>query len=209
MPPKKTLEHTPINEASLKKLKVTELKEKLAEHDLDTKGVKDELVKRLMEHFKADSGDKKTNVTSGVSKENNTTAGNDHVEVNTSATPSSEVQLAHLSEADKAKLRAERFGLSTAQKGKQSGGQQHIAGLGHLDPQEEYERRKKRAERFGLPIPTNDTEEKEKKKARAQRFGLPVEMTPEELEAKKKERQMRFMSGEEKKKLERAQRFGS
>ena len=87
---------------------------------------------------------------------------------------------ATLSEVDKAKLRAERFGLSAKEKS-------HIAGLGHLDPQEEYERRKKRAERFGLPIPTNEHEEKEKKK----------------------ERQVKFMSEEEKKKIQRAQRFGS
>ena len=41
------------NEASLKKLKVTELREKLAAESLETKGVKDELVKRLLEHFEA------------------------------------------------------------------------------------------------------------------------------------------------------------
>jgi SAP domain-containing ribonucleoprotein len=50
--------------------------------------------------------------------------------------------VAMLSEAEKAKLRKERFG---------QGGP--IAGLGMVDPKEEIERRKKRAERFGLPIP--------------------------------------------------------
>jgi hypothetical protein len=206
MPPKKSQEEDvslSINEASLKKLKVTELKAKLVEHDLDTKGVKDELIKRLLDHFNAHAVVDTTTV--GVKEDAavpETDNNNDKADDVGETQPLDTKGAATLSEVDKAKLRAERFGLSAKEKS-------HIAGLGHLDPQEEYERRKKRAERFGLPIPTNEHEEKEKKKARAQRFGLPVEMSKEEIEAKKKERQVKFMSEEEKKKIQRAQRFGS
>jgi hypothetical protein len=197
-------EETPVvSEASLKKLKVTELRQKLAEQDLDTKGVKDDLVKRLLDHFSeskgvpgAEKGDAKPEMGKDVD-----------VTKLTSSVPKSgkETSQAPISEAEKAKLRAERFGIQV----EQSGSAKHIGGLGLFDPQEEYERRKKRAERFGLPVPVNEHEEKEKKKARAERFGLPVPVSKEELDAKKKERAERFMSEEEKKKLARAARFAS
>lgn len=197
-------EDTPLmSEASLKKLKVTELRQKLAEQDLDTKGVKDDLVKRLLDHFsdsKGGHGEEKSDANPEVEKD-----------VVVTKLPSSapkagkEPSQVPISEAEKAKLRAERFGIQV----EQSGSTKHIGGLGLFDPQEEFERRKKRAERFGLPIPVNEHEEKEKKKARAERFGLPVPVSKEELEAKKKERAERFMSEEEKKKIARAARFAS
>lgn len=190
-------EPNPPTVTELKKLKVTELREKLSAAGLETKGVKDELVKRLVEHVSQDKA--------GTEKKDEATT------IDTSAAAptdggAKQPVTAVLTEAEKAKLRAERFGVTTHKQSTQSG---VIAGLGMFDPQEEYERRKKRAERFGLPVPVNEHEEKEKKKARAERFGLPVPISKDELEEKKKQRAERFMSEEEKKKKERAARFAS
>lgn len=192
---------TPPTLTELKKLKVTELREKLSAAGLETKGVKDELVKRLVEHLSQDKADAAT-----TADEKDGTTVIDHSAAAPVEGGIKQASTAKLTEAEKAKLRAERFGVTTQKQSKQSGA---IAGLGMFDPQEEYERRKKRAERFGLPVPVNEHEEKEKKKARAERFGLPVPITKDELEEKKRQRAERFMSEEEKKKKERAARFGS
>eukprot|EP00887_Chlorella_sp_A99_P000206 scaffold13.g206.t1 len=124
-----------------------------------------------------------------------------------------------LTQAEKMRLRAERFGLPV-KAGEE--GAPSIGGLGKFDVVEELERRKKRAGRFGLPIPVTKEEENIKKKQRAQRFGIE---TKEIVEEKKKARAERFgvgaalgakpaagaaVSDEHKRKLEeRAKRFGA
>jgi SAP domain-containing ribonucleoprotein len=183
-----------ITEASLKKLKVTELREKLAENDLDTKGVKDDLVKRLVDHFGSKGG---VNTQSAAADEPAVGKANEADVPDTApAAPSaSQPSAAPLSEEEKAKIRAERFGIpftsSEKKQDKKKGG--GIVGLGNADTQEEFEKRKKRAERFGLPIPVNKAEEHEKKKARAERFGLPAPPpSATEIAAKLKAREERF-----------------
>lgn len=94
-----------------------------------------------------------------------------------------------LTEDEKKKLRAERFGTTPTQS---NGKGQTIGGLGQFDAAEELERRKKRAERFGLPVPVSAAEEEARKKQRAERFGLQVPISKEELKAKLEARAARF-----------------
>ena len=94
-----------------------------------------------------------------------------------------------LTEDEKKKLRAERFGTTPTQS---NGKGQKIGGLGQFDAAEELERRKKRAERFGLPVPVSAAEEEARKKQRAERFGLQVPISKEELKAKLEARAARF-----------------
>lgn len=232
--------------ADLKKLKVTELRDELAKRDLDTKGVKDELIERLATAMEAEGGD--ADVQDAVEPETAPAEAAPEPALETIATepeaaaPDPEaVKTADaapatggapiptpkpvLTEAEKQKLRAERFGLPAtgAAAGKGATPPAAIMGLGQFDPLEEHERRKKRAERFGLPVPVLKAEEEARKKARAERFGIEVPPTKEELEAKKKARAERFggagatapadgevVSEEMKKKLEeRAKRFAA
>ncbi|KAM3173203.1 hypothetical protein ACTXT7_012971 [Hymenolepis weldensis] len=78
----------------------------------------------------------------------------------------------------------------------------------------DLEKRLERAKRFGLPVSAVPKSETERAKTRADRFGTKptkiTEFTPEELERKRKrlERFGETMGNEEKKKLERAVRFG-
>lgn len=122
-----------------------------------------------------------------------------------------------LTEADKVKLRAQRFGIAAdgGKEGSATLGKGSIGGLGAFDATEELEKRKKRAERFGMPIPVSKEEEEARKRARAERFGLPVPVNTEEEKARKKARAERFglpipLSKEEleAKKKARAERFG-
>ena len=231
------------NVSALKKLKVTELREELTKRGLDSKGVKDELVQRLADAMEVQGTDtgaleplpdldtagdlsapEKVRFTSpqpfNLDKIDRLHAYAcmqvpqkpiDTIEppAPSEATPP---KVSHkLSEEDKVKLRAERFG--------QISGKESIAGgLGKISHEEEFEKRKKRAERFGLPIPVSAVEEENKKKARAGRFGLQVPLTQAEEDAKKKARTERFAgvkpnvpkSEEFMKKLEeRAKRFAA
>lgn len=68
-----------------------------------------------------------------------------------------------LTESEKSRLRAERFGLPVSKDSAGAGrdgkdGRAPIAGLGQFDLKEELDRRKKRAERFGMPVPTTADE---------------------------------------------------
>lgn len=209
-----------LTEASLKKLKVTELREKLAEESLDTKGVKDELVKRLLEHFEAKKGDDHVAGEAPAAGQEATAGGEPTAEAaataptgapgmtgTTGATDGNDAKAAAtltqgMTEQEKAKARAERFGIPEKTqlpgKAETEAKEQHkkkagICGLGDVDRKEEFERRKKRAERFGLPVPVDTEEEQEKKKKRAERFGMPAP-PPSALEvaAKLKAREERF-----------------
>lgn len=198
----------------LRKLKVADLKEKIIERGLEVKGrKKEELVEQLLSSY----GD----VASGegadqpAQKSEEPENGGSEVEKQDEGGTGTK---APMTEAEKQKLRAERFGLSSvpaASADKKASGGAVIGGLGMFDPAEELERRKKRAERFGLPPPTLQAEEDAKKKARAERFGIEVPLSKEDIEAKKRERAERFgmkdtktiLEEEEKKKEARAKRF--
>jgi SAP domain-containing ribonucleoprotein len=243
----------PVNTTELKKLKVTELRDQLSSRGLDTKGVKDELIARLAAAMEVEEGAAppaaaSAPVTAAAAPVPEAAPAADApvAPVTAAAAPPSAAPapvaapsaaeiLASgkpiLAEVDKRKMRAERFGgvvspADAAAAKKAAASATAIGGLGHFDPTEEFERRKKRAERFGLPIPVSKAEESLKKKARADRFGIedPVSAA-EKAEAAKKARAERFaatggaapgsakakaveLTAEEKKKLEdRAKRF--
>jgi len=206
----------------LRKLKVTELREKLSEKGLDTKGVKEDLIGRLLGAFEnkgTDKGAEESPREEGAEvAQLETGDGKSEQAVENKIVVSSEKPI--LTEVEKQKLRAERFGLlsTPASGGKEKKqGEGAIGGLGMFNPGEEFERRKKRAERFGLPMPTLKSEEDARKKARAERFGIEVPLSKEEIEAKKHARAARFGIQDPKaipeevarKKVERAKRFAA
>jgi len=206
----------------LRKLKVTELREKLTEKGLDTKGVKEDLIGRLLEAYE-NEGNGTGGAEEAPREEAAEVAQLETGDVKSEQLVENKISVSSekpiLTEAEKQKLRAERFGLlsTPASGGKEKKGEGVIGGLGMFNPAEEFERRKKRAERFGLPIPTLKAEEDARKKARAERFGIEVPLSKEEIEAKKQARAARFgiqdpkaiAEEEARKKEERAKRFAS
>ena len=198
----------PANTADLKKLKVAELKDQLSNRGLDTKGVKDELIARLAAAMETEGGaapaeEQPANMeepavaeaaaepAAGAAPAAAPVPATADGTAAPAAAPAADKPKPALTEVERRKLRAERFGEATA-KGVKAPAGVAIAGLGHFDPAEEFARRKKRAERFGLPVPESKAEEVAKKKARADRFGIEIPMTAAEIEAKKKARADRF-----------------
>ncbi|KDD76503.1 hypothetical protein H632_c202p0 [Helicosporidium sp. ATCC 50920] len=211
----------------LKKLKVAELRDELTKRDLETKGVKDELIARLWESMSAEQPDASTpapeNAPDPVASPPAEHLAASTTEADVPAPAKAAVEAipappVKLSEADKSKLRAERFGLPVAEGAKDKpAASSSVGSLGKAETQEEMERRKKRAERFGMPVPMTKEEEWAKKKQRAAKFGLPAPVFKEEEEAKRQSRQNRFGAGNAvggstdqvaKKLAARAERFG-
>ena len=201
----------PANTADLKKLKVTELRDELSNRGLDTKGVKDELISRLAAAMETEDGAAEPAAAAPVEEDEEepvvVVAASPLAKAATAAPIAASLPFAAaatttaalpsglpiLTEEEKRKLREERFGRGAAAAAtKKSSEAPAIAGLGHFDPAEEFDRRKKRAGRFGLPVPESKLEAVAKKKARAERFGIEIPLTAVEVEAKKKVREERF-----------------
>lgn len=197
-----------------KKLKVQELRDELKKRELDTSGVKSVLLARLEE-----VAQKETSAAATESKPEpeikadgpaeapvvQAEAAAESKEPEAAAATAATVGPTQASEAERAKKRAERFGIADAggstgktsvpsgsnapsANGKKAGA---IAKAVEADP-EEVSRRKDRAKRFGLPIPTSAAEEQDKRKARAARFDLPAPVSTAEQKAKLEKRQQRF-----------------
>lgn len=172
-----------LTATELKKLKVVELKDMLQERGLDTKGVKEDLVNRLAEAMAGEeeapvaeaTGASKAPATAGGAEATTeqepmpaapteaepvggtTDAAGPAAAVAAGGPPAAAAASGGvaLSQAEKMRLRAERFGLPVKSG---DGGEKKsaIGGVGFANMSEEIERRKKRAERFGLPVPVTE-----------------------------------------------------
>ncbi|OMJ10564.1 SAP domain-containing ribonucleoprotein [Smittium culicis] len=225
-----------LDEKSLKKLKVPELKAILKERNLSVEGKKDELISRIIGSSDTPSSQSaaKLDANSAVSqqdqskpetKNSSPTAPQDSIQKTQLASNISETTSAsnitndvsknlkntkELTESEKLKLRAEKFGLNSADSS--------------ILTEEEIKR--KRSLRFGISIPTATpaSEPAAKKqpivsagaleidpevlKKRAQRFGLPVaESTASSKNPLK--HALELSESEKEKLLKRQQRFGT
>eukprot|EP00033_Pygsuia_biforma_P001948 GCRY01002170.1.p1 GENE.GCRY01002170.1~~GCRY01002170.1.p1 ORF type:complete len:239 (-),score=51.80 GCRY01002170.1:107-823(-) len=186
--------------AEISKYRVAELKLFLSQRSLPTQGNKKDLVDRLKTALLEESSQEAKEVPATTEPE--AVAEPEPAAVNASCAPAEGVAVVsdspnvkntqNLSDAERLKLRAEKFGLPV------------------VSTLSDEERKKRRAEKFGLPL-TNALSEEEKKKMRAQKFGLPA--TPLNDMGKKKQRAERFgvpLQVTDKQKMEnRAKRFST
>ena len=228
-----------VDTASLKKLKVTELRDQLSSRGLDTKGVKDELIARLAAALETE--EQQPAAAGGQEQQQQA-----HIPAEApSAAPTAPAVPAAAGAAG-AEEKKEAFAPATAATTTAPPRAAAVDTTTTTVPAvpaavpapaaevakpalAEDDKKKIRAERFGLPAPTStgkasgaggekadiglSGEEMEKRKKRAERFGLPVPVFPEEEVAKKKARAERFGLPPTKEQLEeqkkaRAERFG-
>jgi len=182
------------------KLKVAELRQALSSRGLDTKGNKPELVARLTASFASDPAQTPSNSTTNPPPNNTTTTSQQAQEapkqsqVATSSsssalstTPSPSITSTASSNATTSStIPNTETPLQVATEVKSNGHSNPLSGSGSLELTE-AEKKKLRAQRFGVPYaPT----EKDKKLARSARFGVPVSSDGStdaaKLEARKK-----------------------
>ncbi|VDL23939.1 unnamed protein product [Hymenolepis diminuta] len=222
------------SESELKKMKLADLKKLCTTSSLPTTGSKQELIDRIMVYEATKSsltvapeeeaelldeddtsiGDVSHTIPIGVpSVEKSQT------EVEEKPTTETKSDEARTASAEVVKLDVSKMTMEEriAYRKQRFGGTSDASSNGPSRPivsDPDLEKRLERAKRFGLPVVVAPKSETERVKTRAERFGTKptkiIEFTPEELERKRKrlERFGETMANEEKKKLERAVRFG-
>jgi len=180
--------NTPVDPS---KLKVAELKTELSSRGLDTKGKKEELVTRLTTALSSDSTKPSPAAgTSSSSQSNTGTSSSSTAQQGAAASTSSSSS----SQPTQQPGGAQQKGDAGAAEGADAAAAADQGTVEEVDLSEmsELERRKRRAEKFGIPFHAS---EEDRKKQRAERFQLAGDgapLTPINDEQKKAERLKRF-----------------